>query len=219
MCSPVLPLIPSLESLNSSRITGQLLRLKFTTITNSDNTHMVIFSHLRTRTDAPQAPTPPLCPEERMWAGSPAVFRTISAPPRSRRLGCPRTDRDFLSESYALCPSLNSVGAENQASRRPTTRVETLDGPMNVLFITSTHPVILRLASGASGRASTAPDEAAGHRAAHSRAASSDGSSRIMNPPSCSLVSAYGPSCTPRFPSLILIVVPISGTSSGSPAT
>src|SRR5262249_28712266 len=41
-----------------------------------------------------------------MWAGSPAVFRTISAPPRSRRLGCPRTDRDFLSESYALCPSL-----------------------------------------------------------------------------------------------------------------
>src|SRR2546425_11980192 len=41
----------------------------------------------------------------------------------------------------------------------------------------------------------------------------------IVNPPSCSLVSAYGPSCTPRFPSLIFIVVPVSGTSSGSPPT
>ena len=35
-----------------------------------------------------------------------------------------------------------------------------------------------------------APDEVAGQRAAHSRAASSEGSSTIMKPPSCSLVSA-----------------------------
>src|SRR5689334_7867576 len=79
--------------------------------------------------------------------------------------------------------------------------------------------VILRLVARASGRTSTAPYEAAGQRAAHSSAASSEGSSRMVNPPSCSLVSAYGPSCTPRFPSLILTVVPVSGASSGSPPT
>src|SRR6516164_8408840 len=90
---------------------------------------------------------------------------------------------------------------------------------MNLLFCTSIHSVIRRLSWGASGRTSTAPNEAAGQRAAHSRAASSDGSSRMVNPPNCSLVSAYGPSCTPRFPSLIVIVVPVSGTSSGSPPT
>lgn len=69
----------------------------------------------------------------------------------------------------------------------------------------STHPVILRLVWGARGRTSTAPNEAAGQRAALPRAASSDGSSKMVNPPSCSLVSAYGPSCTPRFSSFILI--------------
>src|SRR6185437_13356852 len=94
-----------------------------------------------------------------------------------------------------------------------------LNGPMNLLSTAFSHSTILRRVSGASGRTSTTPYEAAGQRAAHSRAASSDGTSRIVNPPSCSLVSAYGPSCTLRFPSLSLIVVPVSGTSSGSPPT
>ena len=47
-----------------------------------------------------------------------------------------------------------------------------------------------RMASGASGRTSTAPIDAPGHRAAHSSAASMEGSSRMMNPASCSFVSA-----------------------------
>jgi hypothetical protein len=52
---------------------------------------------------------------------------------------------------------------------------------MGVLLTASVHPVIRRLASGARGRTSTAPAEAAGQRAAQSRAASSEGSSRMMN--------------------------------------
>src|SRR5258706_1472873 len=90
-----------------------------------------------------------------------------------------------------------------------------LHGPVGVLLIASIHPVNpRRMASGASGRTSTAPIDAPGHRAAHSRAASTEGSSRMMNPASCSFVSANGPSCTRRFPSLRRTVVPVSGTSS-----
>src|SRR4030095_11775555 len=55
-----------------------------------------------------------------------------------------------------------------------------LDSSMNLLFTTSVHSTILRLISGASGRTSIAPYEAAGQRAAHSSAASSDGSSRMV---------------------------------------
>src|ERR1700730_4280814 len=105
----------------------------------------------------------------------------------------------------------------DRMTRVPLARLS--DEPSLHHFHSSTHPVILSLVWGASGRTSTAPDEAAGQRAAHSRAASSDGSSRMVNPPSCSLVSAYGPSGMPRLPSLILIVVPVSGTSSGLPPT
>src|SRR6266568_5206927 len=87
-------------------------------------------------------------------------------------------------------------------------------------FIDSTHPVNpRRLASGASGRTSTAPSDAPGQRAAHSRAALMEGSSSIMNPANCSLVSAYGPSCTRRFPSLRRTVVAVSTTSSASAPT
>jgi hypothetical protein len=61
--------------------------------------------------------------------------------------------------------------------------------------------------------------DAAGQRTAQSSAASSEGSSKTIKPASCSLVSAKGPSCTRRFPSLSRTVVPVSGTSSGWPAT
>src|SRR6266481_9190249 len=65
-----------------------------------------------------------------------------------------------------------------------------LDPPMRVVLAGSAHSVIRRLHSGVSGRTSTAPYEAAGQRAAQSSAASSEGSSKMVNPPSCSLVSA-----------------------------
>jgi len=52
------------------------------------------------------------------------------------------------------------------------------------------HPVMRACTSGASGRTSTAPYVAAGQRDAHSMAASSVGSSRMMKPASCSFVSA-----------------------------
>src|SRR5882762_566050 len=65
-----------------------------------------------------------------------------------------------------------------------------LDPPMRVVLASSAHSVIRRFNSGASGRTSTAPYEAAGQRPAQSSAASSEGSSRMVNPPSCSLVSA-----------------------------
>src|SRR5216684_4441102 len=94
-----------------------------------------------------------------------------------------------------------------------------LDRPVSALVAASAHPVIRRLVVGARGRTSTAPAEAAGQRAAQSSAASSEGSSRIVNPPSCSLVSAKGPSCTRRFPSLTRTVVAVSGTARGSPPT
>src|SRR6266436_6300557 len=88
-------------------------------------------------------------------------------------------------------------------------------GALDVLLTAFIHPVNpRRMASGASGRTSTAPTDAPGHRAAHSSAASMEGSSRMMNPASCSFVSASGPSCTRRFPSLRRTVVPVSGTSS-----
>src|SRR6202051_2262789 len=88
-------------------------------------------------------------------------------------------------------------------------------GALDVLLTAFIHPVNpRRMASGASGRTSTAPIDAPGHRAAHSSAASIEGSSRIMNPASSSFVSANGPSCTLRFPSLRRTVVPVSGTSS-----
>src|SRR6266496_489459 len=111
------------------------------------------------------------------------------------------------------------LGVHGEIGHKAPVRLacHSLDRSFNLLSITSTHSTILRLVSGASGRTSTAPYEAAGQRAAHSRAASRDGTSMIVNPPSCSLVSAYGPSCTPRFPSLIFIVVPVSGTSPGAP--
>ena len=95
----------------------------------------------------------------------------------------------------------------------------TFDSSVSALLFASTHPVTRRLYSGETGRTSTAPIEAAGHRAAHSSAASSEGSSRIVNPPSCSLVSAKGPSCTRRFPSVSRTVVPVSGGCSGLPPT
>src|SRR6266403_1539545 len=65
------------------------------------------------------------------------------------------------------------------------------DGALDVLLTALIHPVNpRRMASGASGRTSTAPIEAPGHRAAHSSAASREGSSRMMNPANCSFVSA-----------------------------
>src|SRR5713101_8313677 len=93
------------------------------------------------------------------------------------------------------------------------------DRPVSALLIAPAHPVTRSLVAGARGRTSTAPIEAAGQRAAHSSAASSEGSSRIVNPPCCSLVSAKGPSCTRRFPSLTRTVVAVSGTARGSPPT
>src|SRR5271156_79013 len=92
-------------------------------------------------------------------------------------------------------------------------------GSVSALLFAPSHPVTRRRYSGETGRTSTAPIEAAGHRAAHSSAASSEGSSRIVNPPSCSLVSAKGPSCTRRFPSFSRTVVPVSGGCSGWPPT
>jgi hypothetical protein len=59
-----------------------------------------------TRTDAPQAPTRPLSRVERMWAPSPAAVGTTPAPPRSRRLGFPRTGQDSRYESFVLLLSL-----------------------------------------------------------------------------------------------------------------
>src|SRR6266542_2671386 len=52
------------------------------------------------------------------------------------------------------------------------------------------YPVTRHLTLGASGRISMAPAEAAGQRAAQSSAASSEGHSRMVNPPSCSLILA-----------------------------
>src|SRR6266550_2722611 len=86
-----------------------------------------------------------------------------------------------------------------------------LNRPMCAFQTASIHPVTRRMYSGETGRTSTAPIEAAGQRAAQSSAASSEGSSRIVNPPSCSLASAKGPSCTCRFPSLSRTVVAVSG--------
>src|SRR5260370_3820251 len=87
-------------------------------------------------------------------------------------------------------------------------------GALDVLLTAFIHPVNpRRMASGASGRTSTAPIDAPGHRAAHSSAASMEGSSRMMNPASCSFVSAYGPSCTRRFPSLRRTFLPVSDAS------
>src|SRR5437762_4668824 len=126
-----------------------------------------------------------------------------------------------LEQSLAQCifGARQVLGVHGEIGHQAPMACHSLDRSFNLLSITSTHSTILRLVSGASGRTSTAPYEAAGQRAAHSRAASRDGTSMIVNPPSCSLVSAYGPSCTPRFPSLIFIVVPVSGTSRGSPPT
>src|SRR5208282_4376578 len=94
-----------------------------------------------------------------------------------------------------------------------------VSGPVSTLLTASTHPVTRCRYSDETGRTSTAPIEAAGQRAAQSSAASSEGSSRIVNPPSCSLVSANGPSCTRRFPSFRRTVVPVSGGCSGLPPT
>src|SRR5882757_5286340 len=57
-------------------------------------------------------------------------------------------------------------------------------GALDVLLTAFIHPVNPRrmASSGASGRTSTAPIDAPGHRAAHSSAASMEGSSRMMNP-------------------------------------
>src|SRR6266478_1465822 len=64
-------------------------------------------------------------------------------------------------------------------------------GALDVLLTALMQPVTpRRMASGASGRTSTAPIDAPGHRAAHSSAPSMEGSSRMMNPASCSFVSA-----------------------------
>src|SRR5260370_17820227 len=64
-------------------------------------------------------------------------------------------------------------------------------GALDVLLTAFIHPVNpRRMASGPSGRTSTAPIEAPGHRAAHSSAASIDGSSRMIKPPSSSFFSA-----------------------------
>src|SRR5215467_11694475 len=130
--------------------------------------------------------------------------------------------RPMLERRYQ-CVAEGVLGASNIASLRHEVRHQTpvrfsgdaLYGPVGVLLIDSIHPVKpRRMASGASGRTSTAPIDAPGHRAAHSRAASTEGSSRMMNPANCSFVSAYGPSCTRRVSSLRRTVVPVSGTSS-----
>src|SRR5215467_5796042 len=139
------------------------------------------------------------------------------------RHAVPRPDRQSLEQGFAqrVYGARQVLSVHRKIRHQATVRLACypLDRPTNSLFVTATHPVILRLVCGSSGRTSTAPHEAAGQRAAHSRAASSDGNSRMVSPPSCSLVSAYGPSCTLRFPSLILMVVPVSGTCSGSPPT
>src|SRR5215470_1351413 len=56
-----------------------------------------------------------------------------------------------------------------------------LDRAADLFFSTASHPVILRLVWGSRTRTSTAPYEAAGQRAAHSMAASSEGNSRMEN--------------------------------------
>jgi len=87
----------------------------------------------------------------------------------------------------------NIVCIRRKVSYQPAVRFASyaLDGPAGVLLINPTHPVNpRRLASGASGRISTAPSDAPGHRAAQPRAASTEGSSRTMIPANCSLVSA-----------------------------
>src|SRR5262249_13470284 len=98
--------------------------------------------------------------------------------------------RPMLERRYQ-CVAEGVLGAGNIASVRHEVRHQTpvrfscdaLYGPVGVLLIDSIHPVKpRRMASGASGRTSTAPIDAPGHRAAHSRAASTDGSSRMMNP-------------------------------------
>ena len=59
------------------------------------------------------------------------------------------------------------------------------------LFISSGFQSVMRRSIWeANGRTSTAPYDAAGQRAAHSNAASSDGSSSSVKPPNCSLVLA-----------------------------
>src|SRR2546429_2494374 len=45
-----------------------------------------------------------------MWAPSPAAVRTTRAPPRSRRLGFPRTGRDSWYESFFLLLSHEQTG-------------------------------------------------------------------------------------------------------------
>src|SRR5206468_8752517 len=69
-----------------------------------------------------------------------------------------------------------------------------------------------RQASGRSwnGRTSTAPRQAADPLRAHSRAASRSGTSMIQKPPTCSLVSANGPSVVRTSPSLTRTTVAVS---------
>ena len=54
---------------------------------------------------------------------------------------------------------------------------------------------------GQTGRTSTVPRLALGHRAAHTSAVSRSGTSMMWKPPSCSFASAYGPSTTCVLPS------------------
>src|SRR5262245_6949457 len=123
------------------------------------------------------------------------------APSRREQPGL-RILRNAVSRPGSQCPhqslaqgvfgTRHVLGLHRKIGHQTAVRLtrHSLDGPVSLLFLTSTHSTILRLVSGARGRTSTAPYEAAGQRAAHSRAASSDGNSRMVNPPSCSFVSA-----------------------------
>src|SRR5205823_14593630 len=108
---------------------------------------------------------------------------TVFRPCRERRDQC-LTERVFGGRNVA--------GADRQERDQAPVRFagHRLDRPVRFFRRAITHPVIRFLASGASGRTSTAPADAAGQREAQSSAASSERSSRIENPASCSLVSA-----------------------------
>src|SRR4029077_16695180 len=114
------------------------------------------------------------------------LWHAVSWP--SRESSYQRIAESVLGAGYVAC-------VRGKVGHQTTVRLagHPLYGPVSVLLIASIHPVNpRRMASGARGRTSTAPIDAPGHRAAHSRAASTEGSSRMMNPASCSFVSANG---------------------------
>src|SRR5262249_36913048 len=114
--------------------------------------------------------------------------------PRSCEKPCLGISRDAIARPYSECCQqcftqciLSAADISRlrcQVCHQASIRLAgyALDGPMDVLAITSIHSTTLRFVLGASGRTSTAPAAAVGQRAAQSSAASSEGNSRIMNP-------------------------------------